>query len=72
MKQSGHRGSLDGQSLGRVALWSATAVAVWFGWRVFWFLTDDSIIAELLFLMGQYRHSKAIFVPRQEEMRDGN
>jgi arabinofuranosyltransferase len=45
MKQSGHRGSLDGQSLGRVALWSATAVAVWFGWRVFWFLTDDAFIA---------------------------
>jgi arabinofuranosyltransferase len=45
MKQFGHRGSFDGQRLGRVALWSATAVATWFGWRLFWFLTDDAFIA---------------------------
>ncbi len=26
-------------------LWSVAAIAVWFGWRTFWFLTDDAFIA---------------------------
>jgi arabinofuranosyltransferase len=45
MKQLGHYESIDRQRLGRVALWTATAIAVWFGWRTFWFLTDDAFIA---------------------------
>ena len=32
---------------------------------------DSSIIGELLFLMGQYRHSKAIFVPGDEASSQG-